>query len=84
MPRILSLFILFTFASFTSCQNYTFGPPRSTANYQQAMTSQNKAEFESFDVTKNDKLGMWIFVGVISAAAVASSILVPLYVSDKL
>lgn len=68
------------------CQSMAYGMKPAVKPGSAAMANSAKGDFDTTlgADADDDKIGTWIFVGIATAAAVAASILVPLYVTDKL
>lgn len=71
----------------TACSGMNYGqrPQAMSSSYgaTQSLYTQH-GEFDTFEPDDSDKAGMWLAVGVAVAAGLAASILLPLYLSDKL
>lgn len=71
----------FNFLGVVSCQSFNFNPPL-TAHQMSGSSLAAQETMDDFD--DEDPLGSWFFVTVVVAAGVATGILLPLYLNDKL
>lgn len=80
----LSLFLCFAFLLQTSCSNFSYGPPKTSAGFGMA-PNHASGEFEANGLgEEKDKVGTAIFVGVAVVAGIAAGIILPLMIQNKI
>lgn len=82
--KFLSLLVALSLLSTASCGSMRYGGMDGMSSMNAMKANSARGDYDMSGSEDDDPVGTWVFVTLVVAAGVASAVLVPLYLTDKL